>query len=43
MTAARYGPLQRLANKKTKVSPQKAAYEDIVWSMLNSSEFTFNH
>lgn len=37
------GPLQRLANKKTKVSPQKAAYEDIVWSMLNSSEFTFNH
>ena len=23
--------------------PKAAAYEDLLWSMLNSSEFTFNH
>jgi len=41
--AGKSGPLDRLANRKANVTPKQAAYEDIVWSMLNSSEFTFNH
>lgn len=40
---AKTGPLDRLANRRANVTPKQAAYEDIVWSMLNSSEFTFNH
>ena len=36
-------PLGRLAGKRTAASPKIAAYEDVLWAMLNSSEFTFNH
>jgi hypothetical protein len=35
------GPLGRLAAKSA--DPRRAAYEDVLWAMLNSSEFTFNH
>lgn len=35
------GPFDRLANKKS--DPKLAAYEDLFWAMLNSSEFVFNH
>lgn len=41
--AARANPLRPLANRSPNVSPKAAAYEDLLWSMLNSSEFTFNH
>jgi hypothetical protein len=37
------GPLDRLSNRRPPVTPKVAAYEDILWSLLNSSEFTFNH
>jgi hypothetical protein len=38
------GPLDRLGNRRgPPTSPKQAAYEDLVWSLLNSSEFTFNH
>jgi hypothetical protein len=37
------GPLGRLGNKASPVDAHRAAYEDIVWALLNSSEFVFNH
>ncbi len=37
------GPLARLDGKPTATDPKRAAYEDLVWAWLNSSEFTFNH
>lgn len=38
------GPLARLGNKGSATSdPKRAAYEDLLWAMLNSSEFVFNH
>ena len=36
-------PLSRLSNERRPVSPRVAAYEDVLWAMLNSSEFIFNH
>ncbi len=41
-------PLDRLASARTNrrgepALPKQAAYEDVLWTMLNSSEFTFNH
>jgi hypothetical protein len=36
------GPLGRL-DKNAKSDPRTAAYEDVLWAMLNSSEFVFNH
>ncbi len=45
-TSATIAALNRLGNRRgaaAAASPKVAAYEDIVWSMLNSSEFTFNH
>lgn len=35
--------LRPLARRNPNVSPKAAAYEDLLWAMLNSSEFTFNH
>jgi hypothetical protein len=37
------GPLGRLGNKGPPVDARRAAYEDVVWALLNSSEFVFNH
>jgi Protein of unknown function (DUF1553) len=37
------GPLGRLGNKAPPVVPRRAAYEDVMWALLNSSEFVFNH
>lgn len=37
------GPLARLGNKGPAVDARRAAYEDVVWALLNSSEFVFNH
>ncbi len=37
------GPLGRLGKKVQAVDARQAAYEDIVWALLNSSEFVFNH
>jgi hypothetical protein len=37
------GPLGRLGNKGPQVDARRAAYEDVVWALLNSSEFVFNH
>jgi hypothetical protein len=37
------GPLARLGNKVAPVDARRAAYEDITWALLNSSEFVFNH
>lgn len=37
------GPLGRLGNKVPPASARRAAYEDVVWALLNSSEFVFNH
>jgi hypothetical protein len=42
-SASSRGPLDRLAKRKVVASPKQAAYEDLLWSLLNSSEFTFNH
>jgi hypothetical protein len=35
--------LRPLANRNPNISAKASAYEDLFWSMLNSSEFTFNH
>jgi hypothetical protein len=35
------GPLGRLGPRPS--DPRRAAYEDVLWAMLNSSEFSFNH
>ena len=37
------GPLGKIGKKTPAVTAQHAAYEDVMWAMLNSSEFTFNH
>jgi len=37
------GPLARLGNKVPPVDARRAAYEDVLWALLNSSEFVFNH
>ena len=37
------GPLARLGNKGPPVDARRAAYEDVMWALLNSSEFVFNH
>lgn len=37
------GPLDRLANRAAGGDPKRLAYEDLLWAMLNSSEFVFNH
>lgn len=37
------GPLGRLGNKAPPADARRAAYEDVVWALLNSSEFVFNH
>jgi hypothetical protein len=37
------GPLARLGNKGAPVDARRAAYEDVLWALLNSSEFVFNH
>lgn len=34
---------ERLGKKGKPVGPKEAAYEDLLWAMLNSSEFVFNH
>jgi hypothetical protein len=37
-------PLGRLGNKNpTTTDPRRAAFEDLNWALLNSSEFLFNH
>jgi hypothetical protein len=35
--------LRPFANRNPNISAKASAYEDLFWSMLNSSEFTFNH
>jgi hypothetical protein len=37
------GPLDRLGNRVGAVDARRAAYEDVLWAQLNSSEFVFNH
>ncbi len=37
------GPLGRLGNKAPPIDARRAAYEDVMWALLNSSEFVFNH
>jgi hypothetical protein len=37
------GPLGRLGNRIPPVDARRAAYEDVMWALLNSSEFVFNH
>ncbi len=37
------GPLGRLGNKMPPIDARRAAYEDVMWALLNSSEFVFNH
>lgn len=38
------GPLARLDRKPSGAAdPRRAAYEDLLWAWLNSSEFVFNH
>ena len=37
------GPLGRLGNKAPAIDARRAAYEDVMWALLNSSEFVFNH
>lgn len=41
--AGKRTPLARLSKKRAPVTARLAAYEDVLWAMLNSSEFTFNH
>ncbi len=37
-------PLNRLGNKsRSTQDPRTAAFEDVMWALLNSSEFLFNH
>lgn len=36
-------PLAPLARRQPNTSAKAAAYEDVLWAMLNSSEFNFNH
>jgi hypothetical protein len=37
-------PLNRLGNKnRSTQDPRTAAFEDVMWALLNSSEFSFNH
>ena len=36
-------PLARLGRRAGTVSAREAAYEDLMWTFLNASEFTFNH
>lgn len=36
-------PLNRLGRRGVDGSPRTGAYEDLMWAMLNSSEFRFNH
>ena len=40
-----YDPLARLGSKASAYpeTPEKQAYEDMFWALLNSSEFSFNH
>ncbi len=40
-----YDPLARLGGKASAYpeTPEKQAYEDMFWALLNSSEFSFNH
>jgi Protein of unknown function (DUF1549)/Protein of unknown function (DUF1553) len=35
-------PLRRLG-RRPNVDPRRAAFEDVFWALLNSSEFAFNH
>ncbi len=37
------GPLARLGVKAAPADTRRAAYEDVMWALLNSSEFVFNH
>ena len=37
------GPLGRLGVRAAPADPRRAAYEDVMWALLNSSEFVFNH
>ncbi len=37
------GPLGRLGAKAAPADTRRAAYEDVMWALLNSSEFVFNH
>ena len=37
------GPLGRLGRKAGPPDARRDAWEDLTWSLLNSSEFLFNH
>jgi len=37
------GPLARLGTKVAPADARRAAFEDVLWAQLNSSEFVFNH
>ncbi len=42
--AGKRDPLERLSNRRAgAVPPRTAAYEDLLWALLNTSEFSFNH
>jgi hypothetical protein len=36
-------PLRRLGRRAGAADPKRAAFEDVFWALLNSSEFAFNH